>query len=38
MYLKHVYRNIYVYKTTQEITIIFEFYLKHQYRQEQEFQ
>ncbi len=25
-------------KTTQEIIIIFEFYVKNQYRQEQEFQ
>jgi hypothetical protein len=25
-------------KTTQEIYIIFEFYVKNQYRQEQEFQ
>jgi hypothetical protein len=29
----------YIYiKTTQEIIIIFEFYVKNQYRQEQEFQ
>jgi hypothetical protein len=35
----HGYMYMYIYiKTTQKISIIFEFYVKNQYRQEQELQ